>query len=98
LTEFQLDILAAKLAEQIFYQPRWLKLKSAAKYSSIGQKKLIQLAQLRKIDGFQDDSLKTKPWIFDKNSIDKYRSKQSEEFNNSENEKIALDIVGSLNI
>jgi len=98
LNESQYDILISKLAENNFAQPRWLKLKPAAIYSSIGQKELIRLAIARKIDGFQDLSLKTKPWIFDKESINQYRAKQVEEFNNNENEAIALDIVGSLNI
>lgn len=99
MTEPQLDILAAKLAEKIFAQTRWLKLKTAAKYSSIGQKELIQLAREKEIDGFQDRRLKTKPWIFDKESIDRYRENQIAEFNDiSVNEKIALDIVESLDI
>lgn len=98
MTEPQLDILALKLAEKILIQPRWMKLKAAAMYSSIGQKELIRLVQEGRIDGFQDSRLKTKPWIFDKNSIDEYRLKQIGDYNNSIDEDIAIEIVESLNI
>lgn len=99
MTGPELDTLADKIADRISAPTRWLKLKSASKYASIGQKDLIQLALDKEIDGFKDLRLKTKPWIFDKNSIDKYRAKQVEEFNDtSDHEKIALDIVESLDI
>lgn len=48
----------------------------------------------------QDQSLKTKPWIVDKYSIDRYRENQIKEYqgNIAADEKIALDIVESLGI
>ena len=99
MTESDLNIIASMLVEQLACQPRWLKLKAAALYSGIGQKELIRLAQKRKIDGFQDLELKTKPWLFDRLSIDKYRSSQIEQYHDTDlDEEIALDIVGSLNI
>ena len=99
MTESDLNIIASKLAEQLVCQPRWIKLKVAALYSGISQRELIRLAQCRKIDGFQDLELKTKPWRFDRISIDKYRSQQLEQYRSSDlDEEIAVDIVGSLNI
>lgn len=96
MTENELDIIASKLAEKLGVQPRWLKLKQAAIYSSIGQNKLIKLSQIGKLLGFQDTDSKRKDWIFDKRSIDKYRLNQSKTDNN--NRKIALEIVNSLEI
>lgn len=99
MTGSDLNIIASILAEKLSCQPRWLKLKAAALYSGLGQKELIRLARKRKIDGFQDTELKTKPWLFDRISIDKYRALQIEQYHNSDiDEKIALDIVWSLNI
>lgn len=96
MNEFDLDIIASKLAEKLGFQPRWLKLKPAAIYSSIGQNKLIKLSTTGKIIGFQDTDSKRKDWIFDKYSIDQYRLNQSKTENN--NKKIALEIVNSLEI
>jgi len=99
MTGQDLNIIASMLAERLVCQPRWLKLKAAALYSGIGQKELIRLAQIRIIDGFQDVELKTKPWMFDRLSIDKYRTSQIEKYHSADlDEEIALDIVGSLNI
>lgn len=53
--------------------PRWMKLKDAARYSSIGEKRLKQLAIDQKIDGYQDPDDKRNGWIFDRLSIDQYR-------------------------
>ncbi len=97
LTEAELDILAGKIAERLV-PSGWMKLKQAALYSNIGQKELVHLATQNKIDGFQDMSLKTKPWIFRKESIDKYRMAQCLDFQNSEVGEIAVDIISSLNI
>lgn len=80
-------------------QPRWLKLKAAALYSGIGQKELIKLARTRKIDGFQDFENGNKPWLFDRLSIDAYRTSQIEQYHSADlDEEIALDIVESLKI
>jgi len=100
LTESELDILAAKIAKKVSLQPRWLKLKQAASYASIGQKEIVSLIKQKKIEGMQDQSLKTKPWIVDKYSIDRYRENQIKEYqgNIAADEKIALDIVESLGI
>jgi len=76
LTSTDLEIIAARLAELISVNPRWMKLKQAALYSSIGQKELIQLARTNRIAGFQDTNLETRPWIFDRESIDRYRAGQ----------------------
>ncbi len=56
---------------------RWLNLKEAAKYSSIGQKRLILLAEDGSIRGFQDSDTKNRKWIFDRESLDSYRLSQS---------------------
>ena len=97
MNEIDLDIIASKLAEKLGVQPRWLKLKQAAIYSSIGQNKLILLSQIGKIKGFQDSDNKRKDWIFDKLSLDQYRLNQSKTDNNN-NKKIAFEIVNSLEI
>ena len=75
LTHSEIEILATKLAGMISVQPRWMKLKQAAGYSSIGEKKLKNLAEDREIDGYPDPDSKRGDWIFDKISIDKYRMK-----------------------
>ncbi len=96
MTEPRLDILAGKIADKLLVQPRWLKLKQAALYSSIGQKELIRLVEEKRITGFQDSTLKTRPWIFDKNSINEYRLQQALSFNNNNDEQFALDMIESL--
>jgi DNA-binding MurR/RpiR family transcriptional regulator len=101
LTRPELEILATMIAERLS-TPRWMKLSAAAKYASIGQKELIRLVKEGEIDGFQDLTLKTKQWIVDKNSIDKYRSGQVSEFksedDSEDNETVALDIIASLEL
>jgi hypothetical protein len=74
--------------------PRWLKLKSAAKYSAIGQKRLVQLAKDGVIVGFSDPDHGNHHWIFDRHSIDAYREAQAAEANNLRVK--ALDIIGSV--
>ncbi|WP_300458648.1 hypothetical protein [Desulfobacula sp.] len=98
MTETDLDILASRLAEKLSIQPRWLKLKQAAMYSSIGRSELVRLASEGSIEGFQDKTIKTKPWIFDKESIDGYRRKQYGQSINEEDEQIGLDIVNSIGL
>jgi len=81
MNEFDLDIIASKLAEKLSIQPRWLKLKQAAVYSSIGQKRLKTLAEGGEIIGYSDQDSGRGDWIFDKNSIDEYRIKPVNETN-----------------
>ena len=59
--------------------PRWLKLKAAAKYSGIGQKRLKTLALANRIKGYSDPDSGRKDWIFDKESLDRYRLKPMEQ-------------------
>ena len=91
-----LDILASKIAAKISSQPRWLTMKQAAVYASLGQKRLILLAKSKAIVGFQDDSCKTRPWIFDKESIDAFRLGQAQGSVTDIDEEIALEIIGSI--
>ncbi len=58
---------------------RWVKLIPAARYSSIGQKRLKLLAKRGLITGFPDPESKRKDWVFDIYSIDKYRLRQAPE-------------------
>ena len=74
--------------------PRWLKLKQAARYSSIGKNKLIELAKPKIVVGFQDPDSGRKDWIFDKFSLDAYRESQSHVFNPRQK---ALDILSTVN-
>lgn len=73
MTNIELEIIAGKLADMLSVQPRWMKLKQAAAYSSIGEKRLKTLADDREIVGYPDPDSKRGDWIFDKISIDKYR-------------------------
>jgi hypothetical protein len=75
LNEFDLDIIANKIAEKLLIQPRWLKLKQAAIYASINVKKLKMLAQEGEVIGYSDPDSKRGDWIFDKQSLDEYRLK-----------------------
>ena len=79
MTNSDLDILASKLAERIV-TPRWLTLKQAVVYSNIGQKRLKLLADAGEVAGYQEDTGRG-DWIFDKESIDKYRSRPLHETN-----------------
>lgn len=79
MTQTDLDILAKKLADKLF-QPRWLKLKQAAKYSSIGEKRLKALADEGEIIGYQDARTEKKIWRFDRYSIDDYMMEPVREF------------------
>ena len=75
VTNTDVDILADKIATRISAQPRWLKLRQAALYSSIGQKKLKSLAEKGEIVGYPDPETEKGVWVFDRLSIDKYRMK-----------------------
>lgn len=52
---------------------RWAKLKPAAQYASIGQKRLKALAKSGKVVGYKDPESGRGDWIFDLRSIDRYR-------------------------
>lgn len=52
---------------------RWVGLKRAAQYASLGEHELIRLAKNGDIVGFQDRRKKTRPWIFDRQSLDEFR-------------------------
>jgi hypothetical protein len=56
---------------------RWLTLKEAAYYSSIGKSRLISMAKEGTVKGFQDTDSGRREWIFDILSIDTYRERQS---------------------
>jgi len=73
LTKNDIDILAAKIAERII-TPRWMTLRQAAVYANIGQKRLKALADAGEIAGYQEDTGRG-DWIFDKESIDRFRSR-----------------------
>ena len=93
MTGTDIDILASKIAERITTLPRWMKLNQATKYSNIGKERLIALAKLNHIVGFQDPDLKSKPWIFDKESIDQYRAGQFANGPQNDAEEFALDFI-----
>jgi hypothetical protein len=66
--------LLQKLYREMY--PRWLKLKEASKYASIGMKRLKRLALERVIKGFPDPENGRHDWIFDRLSLDAYREGQ----------------------
>jgi len=74
--------------------PRWLKIKEASIYSSIGVKRLKELALKKKIRAFKDQDIKTNAWVFDRLSIDEYRLAQINI--DAKNTQIAKDILNSL--
>lgn len=61
----------------VFEWPRWLKLKHAAAYSCIGEKRLVELADSGEVKGFQDPDSGRGDWIFDRYTLDKYREVQA---------------------
>ena len=70
--------LAKLIADQLKpFHSRWLTLRNAATYSGIGKHRLIHLAELGKIRGFQDPGSGRHDWVFDKLSIDQYRENQA---------------------
>lgn len=87
---------------QFAWAPRWMSLKEASYYSGWGKQKLVELVDDGKITGFQDDELKTKPWVIDRDSIDKYRSRQAQladgRVQDDENQKIAVDVLKGVDI
>ena len=98
MIEADIDILAAKIAERLTASPRWMKLSQAVKYSNIGKDRLIALARLKQVDGFRDPDLKSRPWIFDKESIDLYRFKQHLHGPQQDAEAFALDFIEKIGL
>ena len=90
MTNQDLDMLAAKIAERIAV-PRWLKLSAAVQYSGYGRSKILSLAKKKRLIGYQDPDSERGDWIFDKESIDDYRL--SHHFTEKKN---ALSIIASL--
>lgn len=73
-------------------QPRWLRLKDAARYSALGEKRLVSLAKEGLIREYQDRTSRrgikgaasrngeiVGEWIFDRLSLDEYRLAQAED-------------------
>jgi hypothetical protein len=73
--------------------PRWMKIKEAALYSSIGQKRLIELTNNKIIIGFQDPDHGHNHWIFDRLSLDEYRNAQAAISKSGSVRAKALDIL-----
>jgi len=98
VTDQDLDILADKIASRLAIMPRWMNLKQAVMYSNIGKGRLIELTKEKTIKGFQDNSIKTRPWRFDKESIDMYMESQIPADYSDEIEKTALDILSTVRL
>jgi hypothetical protein len=100
ITEDGAAIIAAHIIEKVkgdfSVPPKWLKLNQAVRYSNIGRDRLIQLAREKKIDGFQDPDLATRPWIFDAESLDRYRRAQLLEGGTDDADDFALDLMGKI--
>jgi len=58
-------------------EPRWLTLRQAAAYSSIGESRLVSMAKAGAVKGFQDMGDGRRGWIFDRLSLDSYREGQA---------------------
>jgi hypothetical protein len=69
---------------------RWLKLKAASEYASIGQHRLKELALKKTIRGFQDPDSKRGDWIFDVKSLDEYRERQAGRFVSPHEKALAI--------
>ena len=72
--------------------PRWIRLKDAMAYSSIGRDRLKELAQSGHIRGFKAPDNRRGDWIFDRQSLDEYRLSQVPE----QARNTAHAIIGSL--
>lgn len=91
LTQPEITNLAGLIAEKIkpLLSARWIKLKDAAIYSSIGKSRLKKMAESGEVIGFQDQNSKRGDWIFDKNSLDEYMEIQSGQIRQK-----ALELLG----
>ena len=98
----EIELLAEKIAKKIKPPGRWMNLKKASAYSGIRKDDLVVMAKNKKIVGFKDSRLKTTPWIFDRDSIDKFRESQaflySSGSSNAADEKAALEIFESMGL
>ena len=72
---------------------RWLTLREAAAYSSIGESRLIRMAKEGTVKGFQDLGDGRRGWIFDRLSIDHYRESWATQPTYRER---ALEILGRM--
>ena len=84
LDDTNISTLASLIATQVINTVteqttvvRWLKLKKAAEYSAMNEKRLIELAQEGRVVGFQDPDNGRRDWIFDRVSLDLYRESQA---------------------
>ena len=69
---------------------RWVKLKPAAMYSALGEHRLKDLAKKGVIVGYPDPESKRGDWVFDRESIDKYRLRQASTIISVEDKLLAL--------
>lgn len=81
LSPKDIHTIAGKVADQISplaSGARWLKLKAATGYSAIGKARLKELAEdpVCCIIGYPDPDVATHEWIFDRLSLDEYRTEQ----------------------
>ena len=91
------DLIAERIeAEMCSRKPlvRWVRLTEAARYASIGQKRLKELAKEGSIVGFPDPDSKRGDWIFDLHSLDAYREGQAA--GSGKTRLQALDILRSV--
>jgi hypothetical protein len=80
MSQIKNNQLARIIADQLKpFFARWLKLRDAAAYSGIGKHRLINLAELGEIRGFQDPDSGRHDWVFDRLSIDQYRENQEKQ-------------------
>ncbi len=73
--------------------PRWLKLRDAALYSALGEKRLVALAEAGTLMGFQDPDSGRGDWVFDRCSLDAYREGQGAEGSGTRVESRVMEIV-----
>lgn len=76
----EMAALASTIAQELrsgFTLARWLRLRQAALYSAIGEKRLVDLARSGSVRGFQDPDSKRGDWVFDRLSLDAYREAQA---------------------
>lgn len=72
-----LAVLVARELAPLIVKKRWLSLREAAAEFSIGENRLIYLAKVTKeIRGYQDNT-KRKDWLFDRESLEKYRDEMA---------------------
>ena len=83
LTPKQTEKIARQIVNEISsLSVRWMKLRFAAKYIGINKDRLIKLAKDGEVIGYPDPDNKRGDWIFDRDSLDRYRLDQRKEFEN----------------